>query len=100
MDIDIEICPETFDGERWRPSEPLVENEDYDPLDAPIQSRLRPQSLFDYGVRRPFARFFVDIVPYRGLPRDVSPEIEDFEGPRHDDGLFGHSWVSLEELLA
>lgn len=100
MGIDIEMYVETFDGERWRPSEPLVENEDYDPVDDPSQPKLRPQCIFPYRVRPLFAALREDIAPCRGLPPDVSPEVADFERPRHRYGLFDHSWLTLEELLA
>jgi hypothetical protein len=40
------------------------------------------------------------IAPCRGLPRDVSSEILDFERHRLDDSLFGHSWLTLAELLS
>lgn len=111
MGIDIEIYAEVFDGERWRPAEPLVENEDYDPEDDPSQPRLRPQDLYHFHNRPLFAILSDAIVhawseePYRpiascrGLPADVSPEVLAFERPRHDDGLFGHSWLTLKELL-
>lgn len=111
MGIDIEMYAEVFDGERWRPAEPLVENEGFDPEDDPSQPRLRPQSLYRVRNRSLFAilsdaisdawsaESYKPIAPCRGLPDDVSPEIFDFERPRHD-GLFGHSWLSLEELIA
>ena len=111
MGIDIEMYAEVFDGERWRPAEPLVENEDYDPEGDPSQPRLRPQDLYNFRDRALFAiladaigyayseEAYRPIAPCRGLPADVSPEVLDFERPRHDDGLFGHSWLSLRELL-
>jgi hypothetical protein len=89
----------------------LVENEDYDPEDDPLQPRLRPQNLYRFRNRALYAMLadaigyayseepYRPIAPCRGLPADVSPEVLDFERPRHDDGLFGHSWLSLEELL-
>lgn len=55
MGIDIEMYAEVFDGGRWRPAEPLVENEDYDPVDDPLQPRLRPQDLYDLRNRPLFA---------------------------------------------
>ena len=102
MGIDIEIYGELFDGERWRPADPLVENEDHDPEeeDHPIYSKLRPQGLYHVRNRDLFSILTETIAPYRGLPADLSPEISDFERPRHDEGLFGHSWLGLDELLA
>jgi hypothetical protein len=35
---------EVFGGERWKPAERLVENEDFDPEEYPIQPRFRPQN--------------------------------------------------------
>ncbi len=40
MGIDIEIYAEVFDGEKWKPAEPLVENEFYDPDDDPLEPKL------------------------------------------------------------
>lgn len=111
MGIDIEMYAEVWDGERWSPAEPLVENEEYDPEDDPLQPRLRPQSLYNVRNRALFAilnegmshAFSEDpyrpIAPCRGLPVDVSPGVLNYERPRHDDGLFGHSWLTLDELL-
>jgi hypothetical protein len=110
MGIDIEMYAEVLDGERRRPAEPLVENEDYDPEDDPSQPRFRPQNLYRFRNRALFAiladaigyawseESYRPIAPCRGLPADISPEVSDFERPRHD-GLFGHSWLSLDELL-
>lgn len=111
MGIDIEMYAEVLDGGRWRPAEPLVENEDYDPVDDPLQPRLRPQDLCDLRNRPLFAILsdaighawseepYRPIAPCRGLPADVSPEVLAFERPRHDYGLFGHSWLTLKELI-
>jgi hypothetical protein len=111
MGIDIEMYAEVFDGERWRPAEPLVENEEYDPVDDPLQPRLRPQNLYRLRNRALFAILndglshafseepYRPIAPCRGLPAAISPEVLNFERPRHDDGLFGHSWLALKELL-
>lgn len=111
MGIDIEMYAEVFDGERWRPAEPLVENEYFDPEDDSSGPRKKPQNLYDLRNRSLFAILadaisdfdseepYKPIAPCRGLPGDLSPEISDFERPQHDS-LFGHSWLSLKELLA
>jgi hypothetical protein len=99
MGIDVEMYAEVFDGERWRPAEPLVENEDYDPEVDPTEPKLRPQFLYIYRNRALFNMLTEAIAPCRDLPGDVSPEVAAIERPRHD-GLFNHSWLGLDELLA
>jgi hypothetical protein len=111
MGTDIEMYAEIFDGERWKPAEPMVENEDYDPEDDPSQPRLRPQGIYSVRNRALFAiltdatgpafseESYKPVAPHRGLPVDVSPEILNFERARHDDGLFGRGWLGLDELL-
>jgi hypothetical protein len=101
MGKDIEMYAEVFDGGRWRPAEPLIENEFHDPDDDRPDPELAPQSL-DYWCRnRELFEILTDaIAAPRGLPGDLSPEIEAFERPRREDGLFDHGWLSLEEILA
>lgn len=111
MGIDIEMYAEVQGGERWEPAEPMVENEDFDPAGDPAELSLRPQRLYDVrnkalfailcdGVRDAHAEVPIrPIAPCRGLPRDVSSEIIEFERHSLDDSLFGHSWLTLAELL-
>jgi len=100
MGVDIEMYAEVFAGERWAPAEPLVENEAYDPESDPLQPRLRPQFLSIPRNRYLFAILSKTIAPCRGLPEDVSPEVAAVERLCHDDGVFDHSWLGLDELLA
>ena len=100
MGIDIQMFAEVFDGERWRPAETLVENEDYDPISDPLEPRLRPQSLYVPRNRALFAILTEDIASPRGIPGDLSQEIAAIERPWCEHGLFNHSWLTLEELLA
>jgi hypothetical protein len=98
MGIDIQIYAEIFDGERWRPAEPLVENIDFDPEVDLLEPRLRPQSLDIPRNRALFAILTETIAPTRGLPEDISPEVLAIELPLHE-AYFRHSWLGLEELL-
>lgn len=110
MGTDIEMYAEVRDGGRWTPAEPLVENEDYGYDDDPLQPKLRPQDLYSTRNRALFDILglgghahsedsYNPVAPCRGLPDDLSPEVAAFERPRHD-GLFGHSWLMLDELIA
>jgi hypothetical protein len=96
----IEMYAEVFDGERWRPAEPQIENDFHDPEDDRSDPELAPQSLYS-GPNRPLFAILTDpLATPRGLPDDLSPEIEAFERPRREDGMFDHGWLSLGELLA
>jgi hypothetical protein len=100
MGTDISMYAEVFDGERWRPAEPFVEDEFYDPEDVPPNPKFWPQSVYSSRNRALFAILTENIARPRGLPEDVSPEIAAFGSHSYSECLFNHSCLTLEELLA
>lgn len=111
MGTDVFMYAERRTAQGWRPCEPLVPNEEFDPEYPDSGPPLRPQALYDTrnsalfailaDVRNPAfsAERYQPIAPGRGVPADLSSEValwlEYFEGD-----AFGHTWYLLAELQA